>query len=399
MNLQLLEFKDVREVAAELKSLKVHRGGIAIMSSKAVAMAIKVSGIDSVALNILKQEMLSVGGDCAVSWGTFIKRSKNAEGIIIGTLSQIERLCEKLKKQPLGLPEVAEGIRLIGRNCAKRDYVLKAGKHKLNLGRRAHIMGVLNITPDSFSDGGCYYDRDQAVARALEIEEEGADMIDIGGESTRPGAKSVSAEEECRRVIPVIKILVKRLKIPVSVDTSKPEVAKKALDCGAAIINDITGLKDGRMARLAAKHKAAVVVMHMKGNPRTMQKKPEYKSLIYEITESLRRSVDNAKDAGIADNRIVVDPGIGFGKTAGHNLAILKRLREFKALGYPILVGPSRKSFIGKVLGDRTDDRLFGTAASVAVAICNGADIVRVHDVRQMRQTVRLTEAILNVRP
>lgn len=397
MNLQLLELKDIREIAAELKSLKVHRGGIAIMSPKAVAMTIRISGIDSVALNILKQDMLSVGGDCAVSWDAFVKRSRNAEGIIIGTKSQVERLCEKLRKQPLGLPEVAEGIRLIERNCAKRDFILKAGKHKLRVGRRAHIMGILNITPDSFFDGGRYYDADQAVARALEMEEEGADIIDVGGESTRPGAKPVSAEEECRRVIPAIKVLAKRLKIPLSVDTSKPGVAKEALDCGAVIINDITGLKDSRTARLAAKYKAAVVVMHMKGNPRTMQKRPEYKSLIYEISEGLRRGVKTAKDNGITDDRIVVDPGIGFGKTAEHNLAILKRLREFKALGYPVLVGPSRKSFIGKVLGTETDERSFGTAASVAVAICNGANIVRVHDVKEMRQTARLTEAVLNV--
>jgi len=397
MNLQVLELKGIKEVVDELRSLKVHPGGINIMAPKGILKLIKVKGIDAAALNILKQEMLSIGGDCAIPWNAFIRRSRNCEGIIIGTQAQINRLCDKLAEQPLGLPELGRKIRALELNYVRRNFVLKAGKYKLNLGRRTYIMGILNVTPDSFSDGGLYLDKDIAIKHAIEMEEQGADIIDIGGESTRPGAKSVSAKEECGRVIPVIKILTKRLKIPISIDTSKTEVARRALDCGAVIVNDIRGLKKGpKLARLAKRYNAAVVLMHIKGTPRTMQKNPKYKSLIYEIMESLRQSIKIAKDAGISDNKIVIDPGIGFGKNVEHNLNILKKLREFKSLGYPILVGPSRKSFIGKILGTDVGERLFGTAASVAVAIQNGANILRVHDVYQMRQVVHLTDAILN---
>jgi dihydropteroate synthase len=258
-------------------------------------------------------------------------------------------------------------------------------------------MGVLNVTPDSFSDGGMFFDREYAVGRGLKIESEGADIIDIGGESTRPGAKPVPAKEECRRIIPVVKILAKRLRIPVSVDTSKSEVARQALDAGAVMINDVTGLRrDHRIAKLACRYKAALVLMHMKGSPRTMQKDPRYKDLMSEITESLRNSVAIATEAGVSGDRVVVDPGIGFGKTLEHNLQILKKLRELKSLGYPVMVGPSRKAFIGKVSGAGTDGRIFGTAAAVVSAIKNGADMVRVHDVKEMRQVAQITEAISN---
>jgi len=398
MNLRLLELKDINEIADELRALKVHPGGVAIMAPKALLRIIKVKGLDSAALNILKQDLLSIGGDCAVSWDASIKRIKNAEGIIIGTVAQVDQLCEKLEIQPLGLSELGKKLRRLEDNLDKRDFVLNAGRYKLNLGARTHIMGILNVTPDSFSDGGLYTDRDEAVRRAIEMESQGADIIDVGGESTRPGARAVSAEEECERVVPLIKVLAKKIKAPISVDTSKFSVARKALDCGAVIVNDISGLKkEPKIAGLVKKHKAAVVLTHMKGTPRTMQKNPVYRSLVGDITDGLRHSISIAKDAGISADSIVIDPGIGFGKTVEHNLKILKRLREFKSLGCPIMVGTSRKSFIGKVLGAEAQERLFGTAASVAVAIQNGADIVRVHDVDQMRQVARMTDAILNV--
>lgn len=392
MDLRVIEIKDLKQAAGEISALKVHKGGIAVMAPKAVTRIIKVSGADSAALNILKQEMLSAGGDCAVSWDAFIKRRKSADALIIGTVAQIGRLCEKLKRQPLGLPLLAEKIEALEADYDRRDFILRAGKYKLNLGSRAHIMGILNVTPDSFSDGGMFFDREHAVAHALKMESMGADIVDVGGESTRPGAKPVSAVEERRRVIPVIKALAKRLKIPISVDTSKSEVAREALDSGAVIINDVTALKkDRKIAGLACRYKAAIVLMHIKGTPRTMQRDPRYKDLVSDIAASLRKSIGIAKGAGVPDDRIIVDPGIGFGKTPEHNLEILKRLGEFRSLGYPIMVGPSRKSFIGK------RDRLFGTAAAVSIAIANGADIVRVHDVREMRQVAQITEAISNV--
>lgn len=396
MNLQALELKGREEIVEELRSLKVHPGGIEIMAPKGILRIIKVKGIDSTSLNILKQEMLSIGGDCAVPWNAFISRSRNSEGIIIATQAQLNRICEKLAEQPLLLPELGRRLRALEVNYDNDNFVLSAGKYNLNLSERTHIMGILNVTPDSFSDGGLYSNKDRAVERTIEMEAQGADLIDIGGESTRPGAKVVSARQECERVIPIIKILAKRLKIPISIDTSKLEVAQKALDYGAVVVNDITGLKkDPKLAKLVKKYNAAIVLMHIKGTPRTMQKNPKYKSLIYEILENLRHSISIAKDAGISDDKIVIDPGIGFGKTVEHNLKILKRLREFKSLGYPILIGPSRKSFIGKVLGVDVGERLFGTSASVAVAIQNGANILRVHDVRAMREVARLTDTIL----
>ena len=397
MDLRVIEIKDVKQAAGELSALKVHKGGIAIMAPKAVTRIIKVSGADSAALNILKQEMLSAGGDCAVSWDAFLKRRKEAAALIIGTVAQIGRLCEKLERQPLGLPLLAEKIRALEADYDKRDFILRAGKYKLNLGSRAHIMGILNVTPDSFSDGGMFFDKEYAVAHALRMESLGADIVDVGGESTRPGAKAVSAAEECNRIVPVVKSLSRRSRIPISVDTSKSEVARRALDAGAVMINDVTGLKkDRKIARLACRYKAAIVLMHIKGTPRTMQRDPRYKDLISDITAGLRQSVAIAKGAGVPDDRIVVDPGIGFGKTPEHNLEILKRLGEFRSLGYPVMVGPSRKSFIGKICGG-AEERLFGTAAAVAAAISNGADIVRVHDVREMRQVAQITEAISNV--
>jgi len=260
-------------------------------------------------------------------------------------------------------------------------------------------MGVLNITPDSFSDGGKYLNKSKAVERAACMVREGAGIIDVGGESTRPGAHDVDVKEEISRIVPVIKAIADKFSVPVSVDTRKSEVAEAALKAGASIINDVSGLKyDPKMARVAAKYGASVILMHMKGVPRNMQRSPYYKDLISEVIAGLRESVDIAKRAGITNNKIIVDPGIGFGKTVGHNLEILNRLSEFNKLGYPICVGVSRKSFIGKILGaDKAADRLSGTIAASVVAIVRGASILRVHDIKEMADAAKITESILNL--
>ncbi|MFA4991922.1 MAG: dihydropteroate synthase [Candidatus Omnitrophota bacterium] len=262
-------------------------------------------------------------------------------------------------------------------------------------GSRTYIMGILNLTPDSFSGDGIYLDQEKAVNRAERMAADGADIIDVGGESTRPGAAPVSLEEEIKRVIPVIKKITRSIKTPVSIDTTKPEVARQALDNGASIINDVTGLEKGAgMARLAAEFDAKVVLMHMKGEPGTMQDNPVYGDLIEEIIEKLRQLAERAEAGGVKKENIIVDPGIGFGKTLEHNLEILRRLGRFKVLGRPILVGPSRKAFIGKILGAEPDKRVFGTAGAAAVAIQNGADIVRVHDVREIKEAAAVADAI-----
>ena len=256
-------------------------------------------------------------------------------------------------------------------------------------------MGILNVTPDSFSEGGAFFNLHQAVDHALRMAEEGADMIDVGGESTRPGAMPVSLEEESQRVIPVIEKLSSRLKIPISIDTTKSEVARRAIDVGAAIVNDVSGFtKDPLMFPVVAWGTAGLVIMHAKGTPQTMQRAPRYRNVIEEIYQFLGCRITQAMGHDIARKRIAIDPGIGFGKTATHNLTILHHLNRFLGLGLPVLVGPSRKSFIGKVLHLKPTERLEGTAAAAAIAIFQGAHIIRVHDVGPMKRVVQVAEAI-----
>ncbi len=263
-------------------------------------------------------------------------------------------------------------------------------------------MGVLNVTPDSFSDGGSYDDPGKAVARALEMASEGADIIDIGGESTRPATfhdhSPLDASEERARITPVISRLAREAPdLSISVDTYKADVAAAALDAGASILNDISGLTfDPDMASLAARSRAPLVLMHLLGKPRDIPSHPVYVDVIGDITAFFQRQIALALGAGVLPEQIVLDPGIGFGKTMAHNLEILRRLSEFKPLGYPLLIGPSRKGFLGKILDDAApNDRLEGTAASVAIGIVNGADIVRVHDVKQMARVARVADAIV----
>ena len=280
----------------------------------------------------------------------------------------------------------------------KRELFDVAYPHgKLHLGRRTHVMGILNVTPDSFYDGKRYNTVKNAVDHALKMVEEGADIIDVGGESTRPGAYPVSEAEELKRIIPLIKILSKQIRKPISIDTYKAKVAEKAIDAGASIINDIGGLlMNKHMAKVAAEAKVPVIIMHKKGKPKTMQKNPIRKNVMSEIMSYLQKSVSRAVNAGIDEDKIILDPGIGFGKTLHQNLKILKRLKEFKSMGFPILIGTSRKQFIGAILKLSTRERLYGTLATLAIAVMNGAHIVRVHDVREAVQVVRICDAIVN---
>lgn len=262
--------------------------------------------------------------------------------------------------------------------------------------QKTYIMGILNVTPDSFSDGGLFLDRENAVQQALRMQAEGADIIDIGGESTRPGAEKVSVKDEIKRVVPIIEVLANNVDVPISIDTYKSEVADAAVKAGASMINDISGLRsDPKMAKITAKHKVPVVIMHIKGTPQDMQKNPTYKSLIPEITAYFHECIQVARDAGIPDDMIIIDPGIGFGKTVKHNLEIIKRLKDFEGFEKPILLGPSRKAFIGKLLGDApTDERLEGTASAIAIGIFNSANIIRVHDVKEMVRVAKIADGV-----
>lgn len=257
-------------------------------------------------------------------------------------------------------------------------------------------MGILNITPDSFSDGGRFFDPSKAIKQAVRMAEEGADIIDVGGESTRPGAESVTLEEELRRIVPLVKELVKEVPIPLSIDSYKSEVAEQALNAGAHIINDISGLRfDNAMAGLAARYKAPVVIMHIKGTPKDMQQNPVYEDLISEVKYYLEEGVRLAQVAGLKRDQVIVDVGIGFGKTVSHNLELINRLDEFHSIGCPMLIGPSRKSFIGSILNLPVSERLEGTIAAVTMAISRGVHIVRVHDCWPIKRAVQIADAIM----
>ncbi len=262
-----------------------------------------------------------------------------------------------------------------------------------DLASRTHIMGVLNVTPDSFSDGGKFFEAERAIERAMQMVEEGADFIDVGGESTRPGSEPVPPEEELRRTVPVVAELAKRVRVPISIDTYKSEVASAALDAGATMVNDISaGRFDPALLSLVAREKATIVLMHMKGRPKTMQSNPSYGDVTKEVRNFLKDRAEACRNEGI--DQIVVDPGIGFGKQLHHNLTLLRELNVLHDLGYPVLVGPSRKSFIGMILDLPVEERLEGTAAAVAASILHGAHIVRVHDVRAMKRVAKVTDAI-----
>ncbi|MCE5312605.1 MAG: dihydropteroate synthase [Nitrospiraceae bacterium] len=267
-----------------------------------------------------------------------------------------------------------------------------------NSHKKTVIMGVINVTPDSFSDGGLCVDKYSALDRAMRMADEGADVIDIGGESTRPGSAPVELKEELRRTIPAIEAISRKVQIPISIDTYKAEVARQAINAGACIINDISGLRfDPAMKNVAASSKAYLIIMHIKGSPRDMQADPHYDALVPEITDYLRHGISMAAEAGVDENKIMLDPGIGFGKTLDHNLEILNRLDEFRQIGRPLVAGVSRKSFIGKLLDNApAGQRIEGTAAAVAVSIMKGADVVRVHDVKEMAKIARVVDAIKN---
>lgn len=260
---------------------------------------------------------------------------------------------------------------------------------------RTRVMGVLNVTPDSFSDGGRYFDPTAAIRHGLEMVEHGADLLDVGGESTRPGADPVSAEEEWRRAGPVIRGLAKKIDIPLSIDTMKPDVASKAIEGGASIVNDVSGLQDPAMVRIVAASRAGVVVMHMLGNPKTMQTHPEYTDVIGEVRSFLAARIEKLESAGLSSESIAVDPGVGFGKAQPHNLALLNRLDAIAALGHPVVIGVSRKSFIERLGGGGPGDRLPGSLAAAALAVSKGAQVVRAHDVLETVRAMRVADAIV----
>ena len=385
------------DAAREMLKIGVCKGGVDAMEGKARTLVVKVTDATVPAAHVLKQQMLSLGGDAAVAKDVITHAVDSTDVLIMGTPRQMRDLTRKLSWQPFGLPELGERIgELLDTLDGPGASVLRAGPYALDLSERVHIMGVLNVTPDSFSDGGDYLRPTAAVERALIMIEEGADIIDIGGQSSRPGSEPVTEDEELKRVMPVIERVREEWDGPLSIDTYRARVAEEALKAGASIVNDISAFTaEPGIGRVTADAGAAAVLMHMRGTPATMQENPSYEDLMGEVAFFLESAVERATSAGLGDDQIAVDPGIGFGKTTEHNLAILKKLPELAVLGKPILVGPSRKSFIGNVLNLPARERLEGTLATAAYAVAQGARIIRVHDVRPTVRAVRVVEACM----
>lgn len=390
-NARILQVNSLGDIRREMEHIGCDAAGIEIMAAKAVHRVIKLDKVNAKAANLLKQTMLSKGGEAAVNRGVADFNTEQSDVLLLGTLRQFRAVIGQLSRQPWGLPAIARELGCLLENEAECTRLYQWGEKRLELGKRTIIMGILNVTPDSFSDGGIYNNFAAAVEQAHKMVEDGADIIDIGGESTRPygNNKPVSAEEEMERVLPILEKLIKELSVPVSLDTYKSSTARAALKMGVHMINDVWGLqKDPDMASAIAEYKVPVVVMHNKAEL-------GYRDLLGEISGFLHHSIRIAEDAGIGRDHVIIDPGIGFGKTRADNLLIMRRLRELEALGCPILLGTSRKSFIGSTLDLPPDERVEGTAATVTLGIANGADIVRVHDVREMARVARMTDALI----
>ena len=380
----------------EMARMGVDPRGIEIMAPKGEALAVRLEGLPKEVALLLKQEMLSKGGDVALPKEAIRPGHREVDALLIGTRKQFEALLSKLRSQPGLLPGLVEAIEGALRSAGPRRLVIEANGRRLVFGERTLVMGIINATPDSFSGDGVYKNVDAALRRAEEMIEAGADIIDVGGESTRPGADPVPEEEERERVIPVVEAVVRRFDVPVSVDTYKARVAEEALDKGAWMVNDVTALRgDKRMGEVVARYGAPVVLMHMKGTPKTMQENPQYEDVVAEQLGFFRERMEAAVEAGVEEGRIIIDPGIGFGKRLEHNLEILRRLSEYRSLGRPVLIGPSRKSFIGMILGGLPpEERLEGTLAVLALAVAKGVDLVRVHDVKEAVRAIRVAEAL-----
>ena len=392
--IRCLHITNVREAIHQMGKIGVDANGIKLMKEKALHFNLKVEGIAPRTANLLKQEMLSLGGDAALDKRGLDCSAEWTDAILMGTQKQFEKLVLKLDQYP-NLQLLSQSLKETFHNISKTHYIIRCRKRTFTLGRRTLLMAILNITPDSFSDGGLYFDKNKAIAQGLRMVEEGADILDIGGESTRPGSKPLGLDEELCRVIPVIESLTKELDVPISIDTYKSAVAQEAIEAGAEIVNDISGLHfDPNLAEVVAKGKTPLVLMHIRGTPEIMQKDVHYASLFSEILQYLKDSIQRAESGGIDPEQIVIDPGIGFGKTVEDNLLIIKNLSEFRILGKPLLLGTSRKNFIGRILNADVGERVEGSLASIAIGVLNGAHIIRCHDVPQAKKAIAVADAI-----
>ncbi|MFZ0698898.1 MAG: dihydropteroate synthase [Thermoplasmata archaeon] len=393
---RVLDTSSLAELAEELRRTESDPEGVGIMTRKGRIYPVRLDEVSLRAAVLLKQEMLAVGGDASHARGVADLSVERSAVVLLATWGQYQRLIPKLRRQPFRLREVAEEVDEVLRNYTHRGPRTIRGAHRsLVVGDRPRVMGVVNVTPDSFSDGGQHLDPERAIAQVLRLVQEGADAIDIGGESTRPGATPVPPEEEWRRIDPVLAGLrehLDRLRAPISVDTRHAEVARRAIEAGADIINDVTGLDDPEMRRVIHEHRAAAILMHMRGTPATMQLDTTYSDLRAEVYRALVHATDRAISEGIPADRLIVDPGLGFGKSAEQSLELLVHVGELRSLGYPVVLGASRKSMLGP--GSPESRSEAGLAAAV-LAAWNGAELLRVHDVAA---TVRALSIVTRAR-
>ncbi len=414
-NVRFLPYESEGALRQQMSALGADSHGIQIMLPKARFHRLKVEGLGFAAANILKQEMLAKGGDAAISGNIYFGEEQTTDALLMGTERTLHRVVDVLYRQPLpSLQQLGKELKVALANVGMRDLgTWRIGAHDFVWNKRTFIMGIVNATPDSFSgDGFLAGDAlapgavEQALDQAVAFEKDGADIIDIGGESTRPGSQPVETQVELDRVLPIIRELRRVTQIPISIDTYKAAVAREALDAGADMVNDVWGLRmDPDMAPLVAECDAPVILMHNRSKPKNAEQQERlggryvdiaYEDLMADILRELRQQIDAGLEAGIDRDKIIIDPGIGFGKTVEQNLTLLNHLDELRVLGFPLLIGPSRKSFIGYTLDLPPEERVEGTAAAVALAIARGGtDIIRVHDVKAMARVARMADALV----
>jgi len=387
-------FSDIDEAKRQIAAIGAEPVSVDIMGPKAIHLNLLVEGVRPPVAIIIKESMLAVGADAAINRDNITNKIEKGDVLIMATRKQLRAAAQGMKMQQFGISELAVEMLRVADNLYELPPPWKLPDGTEFSFERTRIMGIINVTPDSFAGDGTGGDPDRAVERAVAMEKQGADIIDIGGESTRPGAEPVDEGTELKRVIPVIRAVADKVDIPISIDSRKPTVARAAIESGARIVNDISGLFNREMIDLCARERVPVVLMHMKGDPKTMQDKPQYDDAVGEIMAYLSHRVEDAVAGGIEEQQIAVDPGIGFGKRLEDNLEILRRLAEFKTLGRPIVVGASRKRFIENITGLPVEERLEGSIGAACAAALNGANIIRCHDVKETKRALQIVDAI-----
>lgn len=391
---EFIEKSNRRKIEQEILKIGIDSAALKILADKADSYLFKLRKIRTAAANIIKQEMIAAGGDAAVSRNSINCKDQYTDVLLIGSAAQYRLFIHNVIEQPFKIKDIAAEIKKILDYKQSREMILKSGRI-ISWKKYPAVMGILNITPDSFSDGGLFLKTDSALKQTEKMIRDGADIIDIGGESSRPGADSVSEEVEKERVLPVIKEIKKNFDIPISIDTYKKGAAEAALDLGADIVNDISaGRFDSELPKLIKEREVPYIIMHMLGEPKSMQNNPEYDNPVADIFDFLQKRVDHLTEIGIDRNLIIVDPGIGFGKRLEDNLQILNKLKQYSFLGCPVLLGASRKSFIGGIDNSKADFRLGGSLAAVYTAYKYETSFVRVHDVQETVQFLKTMSMI-----